>query len=528
MDVSALLPDSTALRLEEVTVSQGVARLVVSSTRRNGVCPSCGQSGARIHSHYQRKLQDLPWQGITVSVLWRSRKFFCDTLGCPRQVFTERLPLVAAPYARRTSRLSKIVAHLGIALGGEAGRRLAAQLGISASADTLLRSVRRMASAPVASPRVIGVDDWAMWRGHRYGSIIVDLERHRPIELLPDRQWETLGDWLRAHPSVEIISRDRADCYARGAASGAPQATQVVDRFHLLQNLREALKRTADTMIHEVQAAAKEVAFAQVPCPSDRNTVAGVLASTDTASNQSPCQSSTSTRTSSRSRRLEWYRQVHELHHRGESQRAIAGTLGLSRKTVRRMLSATTFPERAARPAHRNTDPYLDHLKRRWRDGCRNARVLFRELVERGFKGSEPAVRRTVAVWRVSSGTDSGAGPNRHVSRSAMKKRPSSRQVSWLLFLPAGELDADERRLLDAIHRQAPPLVIAGELAREFRELVKSRQSERLSDWITRASGDSVPPDIRRFAQGLRADLPTMEASVKLPWSNGQVEGQVN
>ena len=121
MDVSALLPDSTALRLEEVTVSQGVARLVVSSTRRNGVCPSCGQSGARIHSHYQRKLQDLPWQGITVSVLWRSRKFFCDTPGCPRQVFTERLPLVAEPYARRTSRLSKIVAHLGIALGGEAG-----------------------------------------------------------------------------------------------------------------------------------------------------------------------------------------------------------------------------------------------------------------------------------------------------------------------------------------------------------------------------------------------------------------------
>jgi hypothetical protein len=190
--------------------------------------------------------------------------------------------------------------------------------------------------------------------------------------------------------------------------------------------------------------------------------------STDTSSNQSPCQSSTSTRTSSRSRRLEWYRQVPELHHRGESQRAIAGTLGLSRKTVRRMRSATTFPERVARPTHRNTDPYLTHLKRRWRDGCHNARVRVRELVERGCKGSEPAVRRTVAAWRVSSGTDSGAEANRHVSQSAMKRRPSSRQVSWLLFLPAGELDADERRLLDAIHRHAPPLVIAGELAGNF------------------------------------------------------------
>jgi transposase len=178
--------------------------------------------------------------------------------------------------------------------------------------------------------------------------------------------------------------------------------------------------------------------------------------------------------------------------------------------------------------SHHNTDRYMDYLRRRWNEGCHNALVLFGELVEQGFQGSVPSVRRTVAAWRKTPESTREGEMKPHAPRSALGKRPSSRRVSWLLFLPAEELDADDKKFIEAIRRHAPPLSIAGELAQQFREIVKTQRAGSLSDWITRACGSSVPSDIRRFALGLLADQPTIEASILLPWSNGQVEGQVN
>lgn len=525
METNILLPSSSGLRLEGVSVDAGRACLVISSTRPTGICPVCGRPGARVHSCYVRRLQDLPWQGTRVVIHWRSRKFFCDSPGCPQRIFTERLPAVTWPYGRCTVRLRDVLQCLGLALGGEHGCRVARRLAMPVSGDTLLRTVRRATFPPFRPPRVVGVDDWAMRRGQRYGTVIVDLERHQPIDLLPDRKWETFRDWLGQHAGVQVVSRDRADCYARGATVGAPEAVQVVDRWHLLQNLREALKRSAERFPQELQQAAHEVSLTH----NDTKPKAAVETSPKDAPAASHPVTPQSTHEMRRLLRRERYQRVHELHAKETSQRNIARTLHLSRNTVRRFLRTATFPERAARVVSRSTDPFVEHLQRRWAEGCHNARTLTQELVERGYRGSYDAVRRSVATWRhVRDASHSGvlATPS-HRPRTPVGP-PSANRVAWLLFLQPAELDDEEQRLADAICRRCPSLADAAKLAHDFCDLVKRQQASELSGWITRASIGAAIPDLRRFAIGLVADQPAIEAAISLPWSNGQTEGQVN
>lgn len=536
MEASVLLPSSSGLRLEGLSVEAGQACLVVSSTRPTGICPVCGQPGARIHSCYVRTLQDLPWQGTRVVIRWRSRKFFCDSPGCPQRIFTERQPAVTWPYGRRTVRLHDVLQCLGLALGGEPGCRVARRLAMPVSGDTMLRTVRRAAFPSPDPSRVIGVDDWAMRRGQRYGTVIVDLERHQPIDLLPDRRWETFRDWLSQHPGVEVISRDRATRYAQGAAAGAPEAVQVVDRWHLLKNLRDALKRSAERFSQEIQQAASEVSLAKrtketappaatAPLPAD-----SPVLPTPTAAD-----TPLTLRETRRLRRLERYQRVNELHAQGKSQRSIARTLHLDRDTVRRFIKAATFPERAARSVPRDTDPYVDYLRQRWSEGCFNARVLMREITAQGYRGSYDAVRRRVAAWRQPQRSTPGAimhspasGNSPSQRRRSTADRPSANRVAWLLFLRPEELNDQEQSLREAICRRCPALAEAAGLAHAFCDLVKRREAGGLSGWIARASAATVTSEVRRFAIGLLADLQAIEAALTLPWSNGQTEGQVN
>lgn len=519
-----LLPDHRSLACEEVRLIDDSVAIFISSTSPTSRCPQCCQSSGRVHSRYERELADLPWQGLPVHIHWRSRKFFCDNPFCAQRIFTERLPAVAESYGRKTCRMATVLFAIGFACGGEGGARLVERLGMSASPDSILRAIRRGVLPEAKTPRVLGVDDWAFRRGQRYGTILCDLERHRPVDLLPERSSEALADWLKAHPGVEIVSRDRGDYYIKGATTGAPDAVQVTDRWHLLKNLREALVRVVDRHCQQVETAARAAAATVETAPPDspdENTLS------DGSSTPASITGAEQLKQQRRSRRLDRYRRVVELHAQGVARREIARQLGMHRSTVRRFLTAGCFPERAQRWYPRDTDPFVDYLCRRWEEGCHNAAQLTEELKQHGFAGSYDMVRRRVASWRTLS---QGSSPKKGSAKapSPRPKRPSSNRVAWLLLKPKSELAPKEQALLESLAEHCSPLENAAAVAQEFWEMVRQRKAQALDDWIARASASEGAVELRRFAEGLKDDLAAVRAALSLPWSNGQTEGQVN
>ena len=499
--------------LEVVQVLPAPDRITILTAPKpsSSACPLCGGVSSRVHSHYNRTLADLPWQGRAVTVQVRARRFRCATAGCLRQVFAERLPGVAQSWARRTARLGNIQRHIGFALGGEPGSRLAARLSMPVSGDTLLRLVQATEREPPPSPRVVGIDDWAWRRGQRYGTIVCDLERERVIDLLPDRSAETVASWLRRHPGVEVVARDRAGVYAEGVRQGAPKAKQVADRWHLLRNLGNALQGAVDRRRGGVRQAARAVAHGAAAAPEEV-----APASHDTQE--------TRLQADRRARRLARYEELRRLHRSGLSVQEVAPALGMSATAAYRWLKAGGPPTHDKPAQPRPLDLYVPHLEARWREGCRNGWRLWRELQPLGFAGSVNAVARWVARRRREDPPAQAA----EVRGAAAWPEPSSRRCARLLTTAPDTLDTQEGAFLTHLAEAAPNLTQAGELATRFAALIRGAPDKEagpaLDAWLADAKGTALDA----FARGIMRDHDAVLAALVEPWSTGPVEGQIN
>ena len=488
---------------DHVTIEAGPCRCMA-------VCPTCGSSSWRVHSNYLRKLRDLPSHGRVVMILVSARRFRCLNVACARKTFAERLEDALA-YGRRTKRLGDLQRHLGLSLGGEAGTRLAERVAVPISADTLLRMAASTAGeSPATTPRVLAVDDWAWRRGHRYGTILVDLERNQVVELLPDRQADTLAAWLREHPGIEIVARDRAGAYADGIRQGAPDAVQVADRWHLLRNLGDAVRAVVDRHHVEVRRVAKQIAGEAV-VPVASVSVPPPDAAKPTAAEQRS--------QNAYARRQARYEEAARLKTAGASLKRIAALIGAERKTVRRWLRAGAAPLWRQPRRLGGLAPYQDHLDRRWAGGCRNAAQLWRELVTLGFAGKSGTVRQWAGRRRKNEPQAAGAPETHAVTAEASSARQIARQLMTDDTLPQPEQNFVSRLLL-----QVPALADCIAAAKRLNAVLRRKSKEAL-DKVLEDAGKTA---LGSFVASLRRDLGAVQAALELPWTTSPAEGQIN
>ena len=463
---------------------------VARSPSRTSCCPSCGHASARVHSRYRRCLADLPAHGRAVEIKLIVRRFRCARSICPQKIFAERLDAsVAAPCSRRTARMEGVIHRLGLALGGRPGHDLAERLAIPVSKDTLLRTVRRRAGRPYWPLRVVGIDDWAWRRGCRYGTIVCDLERRRIMALLPDRQGDTAAAWLRDHPGIDFVARDRGASYGEAASKGAPQAIQIADRWHLAENASGAFL----DVVRQQMRTIREVLASSAPDPSNLT-------------------SAERRQWEGFQRRKETTDAVLALTRAGTPIKAVVRQLGLARMTVRRIVRGGGIDMFRTRIS--SLEPHLATLDADWRAGCRNGAELWRRLRNQGFMGS----RRVVAEW---------VSRRRLEETASFGKRPrkplSARQIARFLTIDRDQIPREQTSSVIQIEQGVPALIVARDLVDRFHAMIRNRRPEELDPWIAAAKGSALSS----FATGIASDRDAVRAALVHPWSNGQTEGQI-
>jgi len=452
----------------------GKVLIQAASSSRSAVCPYCQTRSHKRHSAYVRKPQALPCSDTPIQLELSVQRYFCKNPACEKRTFAERLPQTARFYARRTINLDFLLSCIGFEMSAEAASRVCEQLHIQMSPDSILRMLRATDVSQQEAVRVLGIDDWAKKKGQNYGTILVDLEKRRTIELLPDRTQETLSNWLQKHPEIEIISRDRSFEYKAGIETGASQAIQVVDRWHLLHNLHEKLLKIIPGQLKKKKSEKK-------------------INETPTYQKRKKC-----------------FELANYLHAKGYSQRLIARVLGLARGTVRRYIADAKVPDWQPRKRLPNQlDVYETYLRKRWKEGCREVTLLWKELQQQGYTGPRKPVARYLQRFKEKM------------------PRHSTRQLVWLFIQDNTELETEARQSLNALLVENPKLDEIYQLAQTFQRMLRKQAPEALDEWLENMENCGVKK-LQNFAFGLRQDYAAVQAAILYDWSNGQVEGQVN
>ncbi|MEV6160309.1 ISL3 family transposase [Nonomuraea sp. NPDC052129] len=478
--VNVLFPHLAAVEIEQVDRQDGQIRMVARTRGDPVCCPSCGMATGKVHGYHWRRLADRPVDGLPVVIELRLRRLVCINLDCARQTFHEQVPGLAGRYGRRTPGATALVIACALALAGRGGAALLATIGLLLSRTSVLSTLMALPELPSAVPAAIGVDDFAIKRGQRYATVIIDAVTHRCLDVLPDRLGVTFAHWLQQHPGVQLICRDRSTAYAAGARDGAPQAVQCADRWHLLKNLSEAIERLALT--HR-----------------------GCFR--DIAAGQGRDEGPTVQRTRSR------YAAVHALLGQGLANNEIARRLNLALNTVKKYARAQRVEQVIGGPKRGATlvDPFRDYLRsRRAAEPGVAAWTLLREIKSMGYQGGSTLLYRYLGQGRAEDA----------------QAPPSPRRVAiWIMTDPA-HLSPGRMARLQEVLDHCLELKQATEHVRTFANLLTQRQGHRLDDWIDVVRASDLQP-LRSFAEGLLIDHDAVVAGLTLPYSNGPTEGVV-
>jgi transposase len=474
----------------EDVIGDGVATVIrVRPASIGSACPGCGTRSERIHSRYQRRLVDLPLAGKPVRLVVEVRRFHCDAAPCGRRIFAERFDEgILAPWARRTGRLEEIIHHLGLVLGGRPAAGFARRLMLPVSKDTLLRVVRRRGGARFVPPKVVGIDDWAWRRNQRYGTIICDLERRKTIALLPDREPATVGAWLSDQPQICIVARDRGGGYALAAAKALPKATQVADRWHLMENASRAFLDAVRKSMRQIRRVLGAATInPDLLTAAERLQYEGYL------------------------RREETNTVLLGLAKDGTSIKEIVRRTGLSRGLVRKVLRGQRSDVFRVRES--SLEPYLPWLDAQWAAGARNGTELWRRLRGQGFRGC----LRVVSEWATRRRR------SEKVHGNALTRVPSSRTIARLMTIGRDNLSKTETVTIAAIEKGVPLLGEAREIIAIFQAMIRKKSLAEFEPWLERARSSLLTS----FANGIAKDQAAVRAAIVSPWSNGQTEGQI-
>jgi transposase len=497
-----LFPQLSGLDLDHVEDTGEKVQIVARTRTASLACRGCGVVSGRVHDRYQRRLADLACGGRPAEVVLEVRRFCCGNPACPVATFAEQVPGLTSWYQRRTAGLRDLLEKVALALAGRAGSRLAAALGAIVSRFTLIRLVRALPDPEPGPVTALGVDDVAKRKGHSYATVLMDMDSHRLIDMLPDREAGTFADWLRAHPGIEVICRDRAGAYAGAAREAAPDAVQVADRFHLWQNLAEAVEKTVLACL---------AAMDPPPRPGDAGGPDGFR---DVHGHERRLVA----------RHRERYAAVQALRAEGCSIREIARRLGLARNTVLKFANAASIDELLVKATRRPgiLDQFKPYLGQRWNDGVTSAAALHEEIRARGWTGGVLTVERYLRQFRTADGRDR-AQPQLTAPDTPPPPRP--RQVTrWIMTRPdhlASDQAASLARLLDA----SPELTAAAGCVRSFAAMMTGLQGQHLDQWITGVRAAPLAA-LHSFANGLERDRDAVLNGLTLHWSSGAVEGK--
>jgi len=475
--ISSLVP--SGLVFDSVSDSMDSLILAVRSEAAEPRCPLCATASSRIHSRYVRHVADLPSAGRKVRLRLLTRRFTCEAPHCRRRIFAERFGEDVVPLRRRrTARLEHIVHHLGLALGGRPAASFAKRLMLPVSNDTLLRVVRRRTAMPMDPLLVVGIDDWAFRRNRRYGTIVCDLERRRIVALLPDREMATVQAWLSKHPGIKVVSRDRGGGYGEAAAKALPNAIQVADRWHLMENASAAFLDAVRRSMSKIRTAigATTLDPKLLTC-AEKLRYQGYL------------------------RRQDCHAAIEALVSDGVPLKEIVRRTGHSRNLVRQISRGGGTDMFRTRQS--TLDGHLPFLDAQWSGGCRNGAEHWRRLRGQGFKGS----LRVVAEWATRRRRAET------INRQQLQKVPAARTIAQLMTTKRDHLTKAETDTVAAIEQSVPMLADAQALVGRFHAMIRKRAEIELEPWID----ESKRSLIGSFANGIANDKGAVHAAIMQP-----------